>query len=235
MSGEDAGPGDASVAPIAGAPPPPADARYGDAVRLIEAILFAAADPVPEADLQARLPAGIALPAVLHDLQTHYADRGVTLIAVAGGWAFRTAPDLAARLRETMPVPRKLSRAALETLAIIAYHQPITRSEIESIRGVAVSKGTLDVLLEVGWVRPGQRRETPGRPVTWVTASSFLDHFGLAAIDDLPGLADLRATGLLEPGPAIDDPATGEDEALAEEPGDAAPNPDATTDMTESG
>ena len=211
MTGADDGPTPERQAPSSGPPDDrSADARHLDSVRLVEAILFSSAEPVPEADLKARLPADGALSAVLRDLQAHYAGRGVILMPVAGGWAFRTAPDLAARLRETMPVPRKLSRAALETLAIIAYHQPVTRSEIESIRGVAVSKGTVDVLLEAGWVRPGRRRESPGRPLTWVTGPGFLNHFGLAAIDDLPGLADLRAAGLLEPhatgtGPAAPD------------------------------
>ena len=176
-----------------------ADARHADAVRLAEAILFSSAEPVSEAALQARLPNDVAVMAVLRDVQALYAGRGVALMNVAGGWAFRTAPDLGPRLQQTVPVPRKLSRAALETLAIIAYHQPVTRSEIESIRGVAVSKGTIDVLMEAGWVHPGRRRESPGRPLTWVTGTAFLDHFGLAAISDLPGLADLRAAGLLDP------------------------------------
>lgn len=175
------------------------DARHADGVRLVEAILFSAVEPVREAELQERLPDDVPLAAVIDDLRAHYEDRGVNLMPVGGGWAFRTAPDLGPRLRVAMPVARKLSRAALETLAIIAYHQPLTRSEIEGIRGVAVSKGTIDVLLEAGWIRPGKRRESPGRPLTWITSPEFLDHFGLAGVGDLPGLGELRAAGLLEP------------------------------------
>ncbi len=174
-----------------------------DQVRLVEALLFAAAEPMDDAALRARLPDDADLGAILETLAEHYGGRGIHLERVAGGWAFRTAPDLAAKLRVEMPVPRRLSRAALETLAIIAYHQPVTRAEIESIRGVATSKGTLDVLLEAGWVRPGRRRQTPGRPLTWVTDSAFLDHFGLVSLDDLPGVAELRAAGLLDSRPTI--------------------------------
>jgi segregation and condensation protein B len=189
--------------PEAEAGPDAATARLADHVRLIEAVLFAAAEPMADAALRARLPADADLGAVLGELAAHYAGRGVTLVRVAGGWAFRTAPDLAARLRVEVPAPRRLSRAALETLAIVAYHQPVTRAEIEAIRGVATSKGTLDVLLEAGWIRPGRRRQTPGRPLTWVTDKGFLDHFGLVSLDDLPGVAELRAAGLLDSRPAI--------------------------------
>ncbi|NBC34147.1 MAG: SMC-Scp complex subunit ScpB [Alphaproteobacteria bacterium] len=178
---------------------PDGDACHADGLRLVEAILFSAVAPVSEAELADRLPAGVPLDTVIDDLRAHYEPRGVNLVPVAGGWAFRTAPDLGPRLRVAKPVPRKLSRAALETLAIIAYHQPLTRSEIEGIRGVAVSKGTIDVLLEAGWIRPGKRRESPGRPLTWVTSPEFLDHFGLSGIGDLPGLGELKAAGLLEP------------------------------------
>ncbi len=174
-----------------------------DHTRLIEAVLFASAEPIEDAALRAHLPEAADLGAVLADLAALYEGRGVNLVLVARGWAFRTAPDLAPRLRTAMPTPRKLSRAAVETLAIIAYHQPVTRAEIESIRGVATSKGTLDVLIEAGWVRPGRRRQTPGRPLTWLTSKAFLDHFGLDSLDDLPGVADLKAAGLLDSRPAI--------------------------------
>lgn len=207
--------------------PDEGDARHEDAVRLVEAVLFSSVQPVPEADLQARLPDDVSVITVLEDLQVHYGGRGVNLMNVAGGWAFRTAPDLGARLQQIVPVPRKLSRAALETLAIIAYHQPVTRGEIESIRGVAVSKGTIDVLMEVGWVRPGRRRESPGRPLTWITAPAFLDHFGLAATSDLPGLGDLRAAGLLDPSEAGGDGPTEPTESSDPSGGETdAPDPD---------
>jgi segregation and condensation protein B len=127
-----------------------------------------------------------------------YANRGVNLVRVDGKWAFRTAPDLGPRLQIEQKVHRKLSRAALETMAVIAYHQPVTRAEIEEVRGVALSKGTLDTLLEIGWVKPRGRRRTPGRPVTWVTTDAFLDHFGLEGLDALPGVEELRAAGLLD-------------------------------------
>ena len=171
--------------------------------RVIEAVLFAAAEPQSDAALQAYLPAGADLPAVLAELAAQYDGRGVNLVRVADGWAFRTAPDLAGQFRTERTETRRLSRAAVETMAVIAYHQPITRAEIEAIRGVAVSKGTLDVLLEAGWVRPGRRRQTPGRPLTWLTTAAFLDHFGLASLDDLPGVADLKAAGLLDARPAM--------------------------------
>jgi len=194
---------DADADADAGAVAEARSARLADHVRLVEALLFAAAEPMADAALRARLPADADLGAVLNELAAHYAGRGVTLVRVAGGWAFRTAPDLAARLRVEVPAPRRLSRAALETLAIVAYHQPVTRGEIEAIRGVATSKGTLDVLLEAGWIKPGRRRQTPGRPLTWVTDTAFLDHFGLESLDDLPGVAELRAAGLLDSRPAI--------------------------------
>ena len=166
--------------------------------RLVEALLFASPAPVEADALRARLPTDIDLDDVLSRLQQRYRDRGVTLNPVAGGWAFRTAPDLADALQLDVPPPRKPSRAALETLAIIAYHQPVTRAEIEQLRGVTVSKGTLDVLLAAGWVRPGRRRQTVGRPLTWVTTPAFLDHFGLASLKDLPGVTELEAAGLLD-------------------------------------
>ena len=171
--------------------------------RLVEAVLFAAAEPQSEADLRAHLPDEADLPAILAELARHYDGRGINLIRVADGWAFRTAPDLAGHFRLERTETRRLSRAAIETLAVIAYHQPVTRAEIEAIRGVAVSKGTLDVLLEAGWVRPGRRRQTPGRPLTWLTTVGFLNHFGLPSLEDLPGLADLKAAGLLDTRPAL--------------------------------
>lgn len=174
-----------------------------DGVRLVEALLFASAKPLTEAALAERLPPSADIRAILRELADRYDGHGVVLTAVAGGWAFRTAPDLAARLRGEVAEPRRLSRAALETLAIVAYHQPVTRPEIEHIRGVATSKGTLDQLLEAGWVRPGRRRQTPGRPLTWITTPEFLDHFGLASTGDLPGVEDLAAAGLIDRGPAV--------------------------------
>lgn len=166
-------------------------------VRLLEAILFASADPVTEDALQARIGPTPVRPLLLQ-LENLYRHRGVNLVASGGRWAFRTAPDLGDQLRTEVEVTAKLSRAAVETLAIVAYHQPVTRAEIEAIRGVATSKGTLDILMEAGWVRPGRRRETPGRPLTWVTTPHFLDHFGLESLRDLPGVDDLRAAGLLD-------------------------------------
>lgn len=170
-------------------------------VRMLEAMLFAATEPVTEASLAQRLPEGTDVPALLNELAAQYTGHGIELIQVAGKWAFRTAPDLAGALNIEINVTRKLSRAAVETLAIIAYHQPITRGEIEEIRGVALSKGTLDVLLEIGWIRPVGRRRTPGRPVTWGTSGNFLDHFNLNDLADLPGVDELKAAGLLDTRP----------------------------------
>jgi len=170
-------------------------------LRLIEALIFAAAEPLGEDVLMARLDDTADLPALLAELAERYAGRGVNLVRLAGGWTFRTAPDLAPRLRIERKVARKLSRAAVETLAVIAYHQPVTRGEIEEIRGVALSKGTLDTLLEAGWVQPKGRRDTPGRPLNWVTTVGFLAHFGLDSLDELPGVDELRAAGLLDAGP----------------------------------
>jgi segregation and condensation protein B len=167
-------------------------------VRLIEALLFAASEPQTEAQLAARLPNGVDLKEVLSELEAIYATRGVNLVRRGAGWVFRTAPDLASLLAQGDEVAKKLSRAAIETLAIIAYHQPVTRAEIEEIRGVSLGKGTLDVLFEAGWVRPKGRRQTPGRPILWATTDGFLDHFGLTGIGDLPRLEELRASGLLE-------------------------------------
>lgn len=172
--------------------------------RIVEAILFASAEPVPEAELADRLPAGADLRSALQELQHHYRNRGVVLAHFDGSWAFRTAPDLAPFLTRERRLQRKLSRAAVETLAIIAYHQPITRAEIESIRGVQLSKGTLDALFEQGWIRTVGKKPSPGRPVTWGTTTAFLDHFGLERLDDLPGVDDLKAAGLLDTRPAIE-------------------------------
>ena len=166
--------------------------------RLMEALLFAAIEPLDEATLSERLPDGADVPALIAQLAEDYAERGVNLVRTAGRWALRTADDLAPYLRKHVDVQRKLSRAAVETLAIIAYHQPITRAEIEALRGVSLSRGTLDILVETGWVRPGRRRRTPGRPATWVTTDTFLNHFNLDTLDDLPGVGELRAAGLLD-------------------------------------
>jgi len=174
-----------------------------DALRLVEALLFASAEPVAPEALARHLPDGTDLPVLLDRLRSDYEGRGVRLVCIGRRWAFRTAEDLAERLKIETESHRKLSRAAIETLAIIAYHQPVTRAEIEEIRGVALSKGTLDNLLEAGWVRPKGRRRTPGRPVTWGTTDDFLDHFGLENLDALPGLAELKAAGLLDTRPAI--------------------------------
>ncbi|WP_420348049.1 SMC-Scp complex subunit ScpB [Pelagibius sp.] len=174
-----------------------------DNVRLVEALLFASSEPLAPAQLARFLPEETDLDAILSDLETLYANRGVNLVKRGGRWAFRTAVDLAPRMELETKVVRKLSRVALETLAVIAYHQPVTRGEIEEIRGVALSKGTLDTLLEIGWIRPKGRRKTPGRPVTWGTSEAFLDHFGLESLDALPGAEELKAAGLLDSRPAI--------------------------------
>lgn len=170
-------------------------------LRLLEAMLFAATEPVPETSLVERLPEGCDVAALLAQLSKLYEGRGINLVPVAGRWAFRTSPDLADALEIEISVSRKLSRAAVETLAIIAYHQPVTRGDIEEIRGVALSRGTLDVLLEIGWIRPVGRRRTPGRPVTWGTSQAFLDHFNLNDLNDLPGVEELKASGLLDTRP----------------------------------
>src|SRR5690349_4602094 len=172
-----------------------------DQLRLIEALLFAASAPLDAGSIAARLPEGTDVEALIATLARHYEARGVNIVRVAGGWTLRTAPDLAPRLKLEQTVTRKLSRAAIETLAIIAYHQPVTRAEIEEIRGVVVSSGTLDVLMEAGWIGPKGRRETPGRPVTWATTEQFLVHFGLGDRNDLPGIEELKAAGLIGPRP----------------------------------
>jgi segregation and condensation protein B len=165
--------------------------------RAVEALLFAAEEPLSSADLARRLPPDADIDAVLDSLKRRYAGRGVELDCVAGRFRFRTAPDLAYLMSEIREEPQRLSKAALETLAIIAYHQPVTRAEVESVRGVGLSRGTLDHLLEIGWVRMRGRRRTPGRPVTYGTTDAFLEHFGLASLADLPGAAEMKAAGLL--------------------------------------
>lgn len=166
--------------------------------RTIEALLFAASEPLDEATLALRLPAGVEVAGLITELVQDYARRGVNLVRVAGKWAFRTAPDLAFLLRRETEREKRLSRAAIETLAIIAYHQPVTRAEIEDIRGVTVSKGTLEILLETEWIRPRGRRRSPGRPLTFGTTENFELHFGLESVKDLPGLEELKAAGLLD-------------------------------------
>jgi len=175
---------------------PSADRRQQ--LRILEALLFAASEPLAEAYLATHLKSEDDVAALLDELKGFYASRGVNLVRVAGKWAFRTAEDLSYLLERHATEQRRLSKAAMETLAIIAYHQPVTRAEIEEIRGVAVSPGTLDVLMEIGWVRLRGRRRAPGRPITYGTTEQFLDHFGLDAIKDLPGLAELKGSGLLD-------------------------------------
>jgi segregation and condensation protein B len=167
-------------------------------LRMLEALLFAASEPLDEETLAARLPKEADLKGLLARLQALYEPRGVNLIRISEKWAMRTSPDLAFMLRKETADQRRLSRAGIETLAIVAYHQPVTRAEIEDIRGVGVSKGTLDLLLEIGWVRPRGRRRTPGRPVTYGTTEAFLQHFGMDRLADLPGIEELKLAGLLD-------------------------------------
>ncbi len=197
-----------------------------DHVRMAEALLFAAAEPLDAKALATSLPEGADVQAIIAELQTLYQGRGVSLVNVAEKWQFRTAPDLAFLLRKEQPEQRRLSRAAIETLAIIAYHQPVTRAEIEDIRGVALSKGTIDLLMEVGWVKIRGRKRTPGRPVTYGTTEAFLVQFGLESVSHLPGVDELKAAGFLEAMPPSgfdvptptdelgpdEDPYTGEEE-----------------------
>jgi segregation and condensation protein B len=193
---------------------PSADRR--EKLRIVEALLFAAPEPLKEAELAQHFAQGEDVKALLEELQGLYAGRGVNLVRVAGKWAFRTADDLSFLLERQAETQRRLSRAALETLAIIAYHQPVTRAEIEEIRGVSTSKGTIDVLLETGWIKLRGRRRAPGRPVTYGTTEAFLEHFGFEQIQDLPGLAELKGAGLL-------------DSNLP--PGFSMPNPDDAPDL----
>ncbi|NJS39369.1 MAG: SMC-Scp complex subunit ScpB [Rhodobacteraceae bacterium] len=189
----------------------------GEQERMVEAILFALSEPVTLAELTARLPHGSDPAEALVYLRKRYEGRGVNLVKVGDAYAFRTAPDLGHLMRRETVETRKLSRAAIETLAIVAYHQPVTRAEIEEIRGVAVSRGTVDQLLELDWIRLGRRRMTPGRPVTFVVTETFLDHFGLESARDLPGLKELRAAGLLDnrPAPGLALPGDEDEEATA--------------------
>jgi len=189
-----------------------------DTARMVEALLFAAAEPLSEADLARRLPANVDLSEAIAELKQTYAGRGVELACVAGRWRFQTAADLAFLMTEERQEPKKLSKAAQETLAIVAYHQPVTRADIESIRGVQAIRGTLDVLLELGLVKMRGRRRSPGRPVTFGTTDAFLEHYGLASLADLPGAADMRALGLLD----VDLPA----DFVLPDPGAPAPDED---------
>ena len=190
----------------------------GEQERMVEAILFATAEPVTVTELQGRMPHGCDAAEALVHLRKRYEGRGVGVVKVGDAWAIRTAPDLGFLMQKETVETRKLSRAAIETLAIIAYHQPVTRAEIEEIRGVSVSRGTVDQLLEMEWIRFGRRKMTPGRPVTFVVTQNFLDHFGLENARDLPGLKELRSAGLLEnrPPPGMA-PLVSEDEDLEEE------------------
>ena len=214
------------IIPVEEDPGPVMQVRPGE-LRLLEALLFASTEPLDEATLAERLPQGTDVRETLARLQEEYAPRGVNLVRVAGKWAFRTASDLNWLLSKETVAPRKLSRAGIETLAIVAYHQPVTRAEIEEIRGVTMSKGTLDVLLETGWVRMRGRRKAPGRPITYGTTGDFLTHFGLDTLGDMPGIDELKGAGLLDgripAGFAV--PVPSDDAALREdedplEPGD---------------
>ena len=182
--------------------------------RMVEAILFATADPVTVKELEGRMPHGCDPAEALAYLRKRYKGRGVSLVKIGDAWALRTAPDLGFLMQKETVETRKLSRAAVETLAIVAYHQPVTRAEIEEIRGVSVSRGTVDQLIELEWIRFGRRRMTPGRPVTFVVTQDFLDHFGLESARDLPGLQELRSAGLLEsrPAPGMGDAVVDEDD-----------------------
>ena len=197
----------------------PAPAMRPEELRLLEALLFAAGEPLDEATLGRRLPNGVNVKATLAQLKDEYATRGVNLVRVGKKWTFRTAGDLSWLLTKQIVETRKLSRAAIETLAIVAYHQPVTRAEIEEIRGVVAAAGTLDVLLKTGWIRPRGRRKTPGRPITYGTTETFLSHFGLEEVGDLPGLDELKGAGLIEgnlpPGFAV--PLPSDDSTLRED------------------
>lgn len=206
-------------------PPPPIEVQE----RMVEAMLFAASAPMRIAELAQRMPAGSDPAEAVARLRRRYEGRGVILERVGDAFAFRTAADLGFLMQESRVETRRLSRAATETLAIVAYHQPVTRAEIEELRGVAVARGTLDQLIEAGWVRIGRRRMTPGRPVTFAVTEDFLDHFGLESAADLPGLSELRAAGLLDTRPSSGneglavkpvDPNMGEDDDTDDPPGD---------------
>lgn len=212
MSGPEEDPEDGPVEPGLFEAPPIADQE-----RMVEAILFASATPVSLPELAGRMPHGCEPAVAIEHLGRRYEGRGVQLVQIDKAWAFRTAPDLGFLMSRETVETRKLSRAAIETLAIIAYHQPVTRAEIEEIRGVSVSRGTIDQLLELDWIRIGRRRMTPGRPVTFVVTENFLDHFSLETARDLPGLKELRAAGLLDNRPP---PETGEAEDEDEDQSD---------------
>ncbi len=190
-----------------------------DALRAAEALLFAGGEPITAKALGEKLGPEVDVAAVLMRLKADYAERGVQLVEAGGGWRFQSAPDLAGLFSETREAPRRLPRATLETLAVIAYHQPVTRAEIEEIRGVSLSRGAMELLLEIGWIRPRGRRRSPGRPLTFGTTDAFLSHFGLASLDALPGKDDLKGLGLLDPRAAaqIDVPRPSEDMAPDEE------------------
>jgi segregation and condensation protein B len=195
-------------------------APSADAVRAAEALLFAGGEPVTAKALAEKLGPAVDVAAVLMKLKADYAERGVQLVEAGGGWRFQSAPDLASLFAETREAPRRLPKAALETLAVIAYHQPVTRAEIEEIRGVSLSRGSMELLLEIGWIRPRGRRRTPGRPLTFGTTDAFLSHFGLASLDALPGKDDLKGLGLLDPRAAgqLDVPRPSEELSPDEEP-----------------
>jgi len=200
-----------------------------DAIRAAEALLFAGGEPITAKALSEKLGPAVDVAAVLMKLKADYAERGVQLIEAGGAWRFQSAPDLASLFAETREAPRKLPRAAMETLAVIAYHQPVTRAEIEDVRGVSLSRGSMELLLEIGWIRPRGRRRTPGRPLTFGTTDAFLSQFGLASLDALPGKDDLKALGLLDPraAQAVDVPRPSEDMASDEEP--LSPGDDASS------
>jgi len=203
--------------------------------RCIEALLFAAAEPLSVADLAKRLPDGADIPAGIADLRARWDGRGIELMEVAGRWRFQTAADLAFLMTEEREEPRRLSKAAQETLAIVAYHQPVTRAEIEAVRGVQASRGTLDVLLELGLIRMRGRRRTPGRPVTFGTTDAFLEHYGLANLGDLPGVAEMKAAGLLDlnlpPGFSVPDPMGLRTDGEEEDPLDEGETPEFAQDF----
>ena len=191
-----------------------------DAVRAAEALLFAGGEPVTAKALSEKLGPAVDVAAVLMKLKADYFGRGVQLVEAGGGWRFQSAPDLASLFSETREAPRRLPKAAMETLAVISYHQPVTRAEIEEIRGVSLSRGSMELLLEIGWIRPRGRRRTPGRPLTFGTTDAFLSHFGLASLDALPGKDDLKGLGLLDPRAAgqLDVPRPSEELSPDEEP-----------------
>ncbi|PYE83994.1 SMC-Scp complex subunit ScpB [Pseudoroseicyclus aestuarii] len=201
--------------------------------RMIEAMLFASEAPMSLPQLAGRMPPGCDPARALAALRSRYRGRGVELARVGEAWAFRTAPDMAFLMHREIEETRKLSRAAIETLAIVAYHQPVTRTEIEEIRGVGINRGTLDQLIEMGWIRLGRRRQTPGRPVTFIVTEGFLDHFGLGSARDLPGLKELRAAGLLDSRPPPEAEAPEEQDDLFEQETTEEPEEDAAQGETD--